>query len=460
MSGFPPDLFAGRRFLVVGLGRNGLEASRALTRMGAAVVAWDDALPARESAAREGIVVRDPLSVDFGFESLILSPGIPHRLPAAHPTAARAQREGVPILSDAELLFCAVRASGSHARFAGITGTNGKSTTTALLAHILAVAGVPVAAGGNLGPAALALPLLPDDGVYVLEMSSYMLERLATLRFDVAAMLNLSADHLDRHGDMAAYAAVKRAIFDRQRAGDVAVLGIDDALSVAMADGLTESGTVLRVSGTRPADVWCDVGVLRDTGGPILAMREAPALPGAHNAQNAAAAAAMALALGATRQDVARGLAGFPGLPHRQERIATIDGIAFINDSKATNADAAGRALACYDRLVWIAGGIAKAGGIAPLAPCFPRIAEALLIGRDAGTLAATLAAAGVPHRILGTLEAAVPAALTAARTLAASVVLLSPACASFDQFSGFDARGERFRDLVLRLAEPQGRAA
>ena len=456
MSGFAPDLFAGSRFAVLGLGRNGAPAARALAAMGAEVVGWDDDAARMSSLAvvGGGVQLRNLAEGPFDFRALILSPGIPHHLPAPHPVAARARAADVPILSDAEMLFQAVRRAGSRARFIGITGTNGKSTTTALLAHMLDGAGRTVAAGGNLGPASLALPLLPDGGNYVLEMSSYMLERLATLRFDAAAMLNLSADHFDRHGDMAGYARAKRAVFDRQTADDLAVIGVDDDDSRAMADWLRgRAARVVAVSGCVPADVWCESGMLRDAAGPILPMAEAAALPGTHNAQDAAAAAAIGATLGLTRADIARGIASFAGLPHRQQRIACVDGITFVNDSKATNADAAARALGCYPRLVWIAGGIAKAGGIAPLAPLFPRVARAVLIGRDAPTLAAPLAAAGVPHDLADTLEAAVPAAFAAARANSAPIVLLSPACASFDQFAGFDARGERFATLVHALA-------
>ncbi len=438
---WPADLFAGRRYAVVGLGRNGLPVAHALLAMGAGVAVWDDQAEAR---AASGLPLHDPALGLEGFDVLVLSPGIPHRLPVPHLAALAAGVAGIPVLSDAELLFQAVRAAGSRARFARVTGTNAKSTTTALLAHVLTVAGRTNAAGGNLGTASLALPLLGDDGVYVLEMSSYMLERLQTLRFDAAALLNLSPDHLDRHGDMAGYIAAKAHVFDRQGAGDAAVVGIDDAGSAALARGRTT------VSGCRRADVWCDGTVLRDAAGPILAMADAPALPGEHNAQNAAAAAALALALGVGREAIARGIAGFAGLPHRQQRVAVVDGVTWINDSKATNADAAARALACYDRLVWIAGGQAKAGGIEALGPLLPRIAHAELIGRDAQALAATLGAAGVPHHLAGTLDAAVPLAGAAARRVHAPVVLLSPACASFDQFSGFEARGDRFRDLVL----------
>lgn len=444
---FPPTLFAGQRFAVVGLGRNGLPVAHALVAMGADVTVWDDTPAAREAAT--GLRVAAPDMA--GCDALILSPGIPHHLPEPHPIAAAAIAAGVPIWSDAELLFRAVRASFSRARFAGITGTNGKSTTTALLAHILAGAGIPVAAGGNLGTASLALPLLPDAGVYVLEMSSYMLERLATLRFDVAAMLNLSADHLDRHGDMAGYAAAKRHVFDRQAVGDLAVVGIDDAASRAMAESLRAGAArVATVSERGPADVFPRGTRLIRAGDVIADLSTAAALPGAHNAQNAAAAAAMALHLGASVAEVAEGIRTYPGLPHRQELVGHWRGVRFVNDSKATNADSTARALVCYDRILWIAGGMAKEGGIAPLAEFFPRVAEALLIGRDAPILAATLAEHGVAHRTLGTLEAAVAEAWRLARAAGGEVVvLLSPACASWDQFTGFDQRGDRFRALA-----------
>jgi len=253
-------LFAGQRIAVMGLGRAGLPAARALLRYGAEVVAWDDAPAARAEAS--DIPLRDLREGGFAFDALLLSPGIPHSLPAPHPVAARATAASVPILCDAEFLTRAVRASGSRAHFVGITGTNGKSTTTALIAHLLREAGLPVAAGANLGQAALSLPILPDHGAYVLEMSSYMLERIATLRFNAAVMLNLSPDHLDRHGDMAGYAAAKRAIFARQQAEDLAVHGVDDAWSAAM-----RGASPARWRGCSPA---CD---------PIAACCSPPATP-------------------------------------------------------------------------------------------------------------------------------------------------------------------------------------
>jgi UDP-N-acetylmuramoylalanine--D-glutamate ligase len=458
MTTFPATLFTGQKFAVVGLGQNGRPAAAALLGMGADVTAWDDSEAAR--AAATNLPLRDPLDGDFNFDAIVLSPGIPHRLPKPHPIAARAIAAGIPIVSDVELLYRAVRRAGSQARFVGITGTNGKSTTTALLAHMLKQAGWNAEAGANLGPAALSLPLLPDDGVYVLEMSSYMLERIHSVRFDAATMLNLSADHIDRHGDMAGYALAKRAIFDRQSNRDLAVIGVEDDGSRAMADWLDRRpAKVVRVSGSGPADVFCADGVLRDAFGPILRMAEAPALPGAHNAQNAAAAAAIASFLGLDRERIGSGIASYPGLPHRQQRIVTVDGVTFVNDSKATNADSAEKALICYDRLIWIAGGMGKDGGIVPLIRYFPRIARAMLIGRDAPIFAATLTEHGVPFDMVETLDAAVPAAFAAAKREHAPVVLLSPATASWDQFRSYEHRGERFEELARALVPlPQPR--
>lgn len=426
------SVFSGQRFAVVGLGRAGLPAAERLREFGADVFVWDDNAASR--AAAKGFVVAKPSEVAGKLDGVVLSPGIPHILPKAHPEAAWALAHGVKVLTDAELLYRAVRGLGSKARFAGITGTNGKSTTTALLAHILTKAGVPNAAGANLGPAALSLPILPDEGVYVLEMSSYMLERIATLRFDTAVMLNLSPDHLDRHGDMAGYAAAKRAVFARQDGGCTAVIGVDDAPSREMADWLeTQPGKLVRISGFGQA-----------TG--------AKALPGEHNAQNAAAAAAMARALGVSEAAIAEGIASFPGLAHRAQEVALREGVRFINDSKATNADAASRAMACHERFVWIAGGVAKAGGIDDLAPFFPRIEKAFLIGQDGEVFADMLSAHGVACEYVGTLEAALPEAFAAAKA-GAGIVLFSPAAASFDQFPNFEVRGDVFARLAREVA-------
>jgi len=448
-----PAPFAGQRIAVVGLGRAGLPAALRLRDWGAEVTVWDDGAAQRAAAAEAGLALRDLATGAFDFDALCLSPGIPHILPAPHPIAARAQAAGVPILADVDFLFRAVRAMGSPARFIGVTGTNGKSTTTALIHHLLTADGQVSEVGGNLGPPALGLNILWQGGSYTLEMSSYSLERLGAIRFNIGVMLNLSPDHLDRHGSMQRYAAAKAQIFARQSQADLAVLGMDDDFSTGFVSDI--HARLLPISGSRavPGGIWAENSWLRDDAGLIAPLADAPALPGDHNAQNAAAAAAVALACGVPRGRLAAGLASFPGLPHRQEMVGEVAGIRFINDSKATNADSAARALATHPRLVWIAGGMAKEGGIAPLAPHFPRIAAALLIGRDAPAMAATLAAAGVPHQIAGTLEEAVPAALDAARRAGVPTVLLSPAAASFDQFSGFEARGDRFRALVRALS-------
>ncbi|MGG5889407.1 UDP-N-acetylmuramoyl-L-alanine--D-glutamate ligase [Falsiroseomonas sp. HC035] len=453
--------FAGERIAVVGLGRAGLPAAARLAGWGGDVTCWDDGAPARAAAEAAGFSVRDPSAGRFDFDALLLSPGIPHLLPQPHPAAVAARAAGVPILCDVEYLFRAVRASGSAACFVGITGTNGKSTTTALLHHILCSSGRVSEVGGNLGPPALGLKMLGSDGVYTLEMSSYSLERIAKVGFNGTVMLNLSPDHLDRHGSMAGYAAAKANIFARQGSGDFAVVGQDDAWTAGMALGT--AARRVPISGERAVEggVWAMGRSLRDEVGEIADLDQAPALPGSHNAQNAAAAAAAALALGVSRADIARGLRSFGGLPHRQELVGQIGGVRFVNDSKATNADSAARALASYDRVVWIAGGTGKEGGIESLVPLFPRIARAVLIGRDAPAFAATLTTHGVPHEVAGTLEDAVPAAAAAARAGDAPVVLLSPAAASWDQFTGFDARGDRFRALVQAMASADvGRAA
>jgi UDP-N-acetylmuramoylalanine--D-glutamate ligase len=458
MSNFSSHLLARRRYQIVGLGRNGLPAARALRDMGAYVTVWDDTPSSRATAQAEGLKLHDPAQGLAGFTALILSPGIPHKLPTPHNAATAARTASVPILSDAEILYEAVRASGSKARFVGITGTNGKSTTTSLIAHIVEQAGLPVAAGGNLGPAALALPLLPDTGVYVLEMSSYMLERIASLRFDAAVMLNITPDHLDRHGDMADYAIAKKAIFARQQAGDLAVCGVDDDHSRNLARELAQSpAKLVLISDHAPTgshadyrpNLWPENGKLHTQDGIRFDLTTAPALPGGHNGENIAASLAVADYLGIDPVLSAAAVQNFPGLPHRQSLVAQTGGIAWIDDSKATNADAASRALACYDHVIWIAGGVAKAGGIESLKAYFHRVTYALLIGQDAPQLAATLRAHDVPHRIVGTMENAVAAAAELAHSQSVPVVLLSPACASFDQYAGFEARGLHFAQLA-----------
>lgn len=461
-----PDLppFDRSTYVVLGLGKSGLAAAQWLEARKVRVLVWDDNEIRRDEALEIGLAVTPPDKIDWPLvTALCLSPGIPHSFPAPHPVAAAAKAAGVPILGDIELLARSERDSF----FVGITGTNGKSTTTALIGHILKAVGHTVAVGGNLGTAALTLPALGASGGYVLELSSYQLELNHTLSLNAAVLLNISPDHLDRHGGMAGYVAAKRRIFNHQTAEDTAVIGVDDEICRAVADDVERTGPqrLIRISSTplpgRGVSL-CD-GVLIDAieGNPraIIEMKTAPALPGLHNAQNAAAAYAATRALGADPVRIAQAMQSFPGLAHRQERIATIDGVLFVDDSKATNADATRWALGCYDNVYWIAGGISKSGGIIDLAEFFPRIRRAYLIGQCAAEFAGTLAGA-VPHSIVGDLASAVEAAFADALRdgRPAPIVLLSPAAASFDQYTGFEARGDHFRSLVRDLGGGSGK--
>jgi UDP-N-acetylmuramoylalanine--D-glutamate ligase len=443
----------GSRFVVLGLARSGLAAARALKAAGIEFTAWDDKANTRETAAADGMRIADPTGIDWsGIAGLVMSPGIPHSFPQPHPVAAAAKAAGVPLIGDIELLA----RSGSKARFVGITGTNGKSTTTALIGHVLRSAGVDCEIGGNLGPAALDFRSLGAEGVYVLEMSSFQLELVPSLRFDVAIWLNITPDHIDRHGDLAGYIAAKRHIFDNQRATDVAVIGVDDEASKTEAVRLANARRTIgiTVKGNAPASVSVDAGVLRDAGdGNVVDLRGIKTLPGAHNWQNAAAAWAACRALGLSASAVEQGLRTYPGLAHRQERVAVIGDIVYINDSKATNADATEKALAAYDTIYWIVGGTAKAEGIAPLAPWFSRVAHAFLVGASSDPFASTLDGR-VPYTRSGDLRTALDQAHVMAQRehRAGAVVLLSPACASYDQWPNFEARGDAFRAMARAL--------
>ena len=442
---------------VFGLGASGAAAAAALMEGGARVLAWDDSARARDAAAAAGIPLLDPAGWDWpGLAALVLSPGIPLHYPAPHPAAAAARKAGRPIVGDVELL--AEAAPG--ATLVGITGTNGKSTTTALLGHVLGSAGRPAAAGGNLGPPALSLPALGEGGVYALELSSYQLDLVDRARFDVAALLNVSIDHIDRHGGVEGYVAAKRRIFrDRaDGAAQTAVLGIDDRIADGMMielSGRPGWRTVPVAVGRRMRSGFCAVeGRLFERGEPITDLAGIESLPGAHNHQNAAVAAAAARTLGVDAPTVARALRSFPGLPHRQELVARIGEVAYVNDSKATNGEAALRAICSYDRIYWIAGGVAKADGLGPVLPELHRVRRAYLIGEAEEGFADEIGGR-VPARRCGGLDRALEAAHADAQADGApgATVLLSPACASFDQFPSFAARGDAFRDRVRRLA-------
>ena len=450
--------FAGYPVAVMGLGKSGMATAKALINSRAEVWAWDDNPERRAEAERAGISLVDLYKKDLKeATTLVLSPGIPHIYPKPHPVAARARAAGLEIICDVELLARSQRG----AAYVGITGTNGKSTTTALIGHILSLAGRQVQVGGNFGTPALALEPLDEGGVYVLEMSSYQLELALSITFDVGVLTNISPDHLDRHGGLAGYVEAKRRIFRRQTAPRTAVIGVDDAAAGGIYDELlaARDQIVVPISAERRVErgVYVREGrLIDDTEGmasEIADLSAIPTLPGRHNWQNTAAAYAAAKPMGVHPPVIAACIRSFPGLAHRQELIAVIDGVGYVNDSKATNADAAEKALVCYRRIYWIAGGQPKAGGIEPLRPHFHRIAHAYLVGDAAAAFAKTLEGA-VPYTLAGSLDKAVAGASRAARSerRAGAVVLLSPACASWDQFANFEARGEAFRALVDAL--------
>ncbi|MCW5771257.1 MAG: UDP-N-acetylmuramoyl-L-alanine--D-glutamate ligase [Rhodospirillaceae bacterium] len=449
-----------KRIAVMGLGVAGLPTARALMASGAEVLAWDDKAESRNAAAGAGVPVVDLLSTDWsGVDTLVLSPGIPHTFPKPHPIAERARRADAAIVCDVDLLGRAC----PDATYVGITGTNGKSTTTALIAHILAAAGRKLEVGGNLGPAVLNFAPLGRDGIYVLEMSSYQLERTFSIAFDVAVLLNVSPNHIDRHGDLAGYVAAKTRIFAPDHKPQTAIVGVDDFEARRIADALAAEGRVRVVRITRaapgPGMVGAEGTRLIDRTGnearTVLDLRDAPDLPGGHNAQNAAAAYAATRALGVAPEIIAAAMMSYRSLPHRLERVGTVDGVLFVNDSKATSPEATVWALTSYPHVYWIAGGLSKGVGYDALVPHLARIRHAFLIGAAADEIAAFLAQHGIGHTKAGTLDRAVASAHAMAKAdpdAAHRVVLLSPACASFDQFASFGARGDAFRARVADL--------
>jgi len=454
----------GSTFVVLGLARSGLATVRALRAAGIDCVAWDDNAASREAAARAGARVTELAMVDWStVTALVISPGIPSTLPKPHPAAVAARAAGKPIVCDVELL---ARAQ-TQARFVAVTGTNGKSTTTALIGHILEQAGLRCEVGGNIGRGALDLAPLGEGGLYVLELSSYQLELLQTFRANVAVWLNITPDHIDRHGDIYGYVAAKKNIFARQRAGDCAVIGTEDEPSRQIAEEMAARPgiTCVPVALDRPVagGVSYRAGMLVDADGYAVDFSDVPTLPGDHNAQNAACAWAVCRWLDVPREAIVSGLRSYPGLPHRQERVASVGNVVYVNDSKATNADATARALSSYRDIYWILGGQAKEGGVAPLASYFDRIRHAFLIG-EATELFAGQLEGRLPYSRCGDLKSALDAAHALAQRDAAgaAVVLLSPACASWDQWKSYEHRGDAFRAMARALpgAQSLGRAA
>jgi UDP-N-acetylmuramoylalanine--D-glutamate ligase len=464
MPMIPVHAYEGRRVAVLGLGRSGTPAVMALRAGGAEVIAWDDNQASCDRAAAQGIRLLDlskPESL-AGVDCMIVSPGIPHLYPRPHPAVDLAMRLGIRLDNDVGLFFLACEEMAQDdfeqpPQVVCVTGSNGKSTTCALIAHILEVAGRPVQLGGNFGRGVLDLEPFEDRMVIVLELSSYQLELARSLRPDIGVFLNISADHLDRHGGIGGYFAAKRRLFTAgvpQRS----VIGTDEAegrfLANTLRDGiLGDSGLVSVSTADKPRDDGWSITARRGflaewrNGRQVASidLRKIGSLPGPHNHQNACAAYAVARSLGLGPKLIEQGLSTYPGLRHRCQTIAEWNGVRIVNDSKATNADAAARSLGSYDRIRWIAGGRPKEGGIESIRPLFDRIAKAYLIGEAASEFAATLGS--VPHEVSATMDAAVRNAMAEAQS--GETILLAPACASFDQFADFEARGDAFEALV-----------
>ncbi len=446
------SLYNNKTIAVLGLGKTGLAACASLQAGGATVLAWDDNTKERNIAAAVGYTLADLHTIDWQtIEALIPSPGIAW----THPIIKAAINNGVPLLSDVDILF----EHAPNAVFIGITGTNGKSTTTALIHHVLNACGIPAQIGGNFGIPTLSLTL--DTKVFVLEMSSYQLELCEKTRFHRAVFLNLTTDHLERHGTMDKYLSAKMRIFAQQQAEDTAIVGMDDdygreayhVLFLQKTQKIIGIGThTLKVpSYFAEFNQLIDAKTAQESA--VLDLAKVPSLAGIHNAQNIAATFAVANSMGLEDGAIARAIQNFPGLAHRQELVKTLNAVQYINDSKATNADAAAKALACYKNIYWIIGGRPKGGGLALAEPYYKNITKAYCVGEAEAEFAGYMQAATIPFERAGTIENAVILAHRDAQTDGQdAVVLLSPACASWDQFANFEARGEKFREVVLRV--------
>ncbi len=457
--------FKGKHIAVFGLGRTGITAALSLAAGGAHVYAWDDNPDAVKRAEAEGVAVADLKFANWAeFDELVLSPGVPDKLPEPHWTALKASENAVPIICDIEIFAREVMGLPERHRpkIIAVTGTNGKSTTTTLIGHVLKACGKDAQVGGNIGRGVLDLESMHAGTYYVLELSSYQLERTNSLRANAAVFLNLTPDHLDRHGDMDRYEAAKRRIFRNQTSEDTVVIGVDDTEGRRICSELKVANgrRIVPISGRKSLGhgVCAIKGKLYCAQGSkvveVANLNKAHALEGMHNWQNAAAAYAAVSTLGIEAQSIGEALLSFPGLAHRMETVGEIAKVRFVNDSKATNANAAQQALRSYSDIYWIAGGQAKSDGIEPLSEYFPNIRKAYLIGEAAPAFHKTLTKAKVEHKISGQMEMAVLCALRDAINSDAEnpIVLLSPACASFDQFKNFEVRGEAFREQVNGL--------
>jgi UDP-N-acetylmuramoylalanine--D-glutamate ligase len=457
----PVTTFAGKTVAVFGLGGSGLASCRALKAGGADVIVFDDDANKVAQAEAKGFTAQDLHKINWReMSALLLAPGVPLTHPQPHWTAQLAAAARVPVIGDIELFERERAARAPGLPMVAITGTNGKSTTTALIAHLLKSAGLDAQMGGNIGTAVLSLDEFADNRAYVVECSSYQIDLAPSIAPTVGILINLSEDHLDRHGTMQHYAEVKQRLVAGVPDTGAAVIGVDDKWCRAIADNIERLGKkVIRISSERELrDGFFADGprILRAQNGkafPFAQLTGIGSLRGAHNAQNVACACAAMVTLGLDPNQIQQGLRSFPGLAHRMEEVTRRGNVLFVNDSKATNADSAARALACFEDIFWIAGGKPKTGGIESLAEFFPRIRKAYLIGEAAEEFARTLDGK-VDYEIAVSLDAAVPlAAGDAAQSgLKQPVVLLSPACASFDQFPNFERRGDAFKALVNEL--------
>ena len=448
----PLDPYKDKTLAILGLGRTGRSVAQALVGAGAHVTVWDDGESGRKAAEADGLAVVDPKEWPWtSLDALVMSPGIPHKHPVPHPVAAEALRNQVPIIGDLALLGDYVAEVGACLMV--VTGTNGKSTTTALIGHVAEKLSDKVAIGGNIGTGVLSLPALGEGGLYIVEASSYQLDLAPDLDPEVAVLMNISPDHLDRHGGMNGYVAAKRAVFETLAEQATAVVSLDDPYSAELVHDLRGAGkTVCTTSLYRNADVSVFGGKIHDDGAAVLDLSDLSLSSGPHNAQNVAVAFAALRALGFEASAIAEAMKDFAGLRHRMETIGRLENVEFINDSKATNAEAAAPALASREGIYWIAGGVAKAGGIGSLEPYFRNVCKVYLIGKAAEEFSETLSGK-VEWVIEGTLDKAVRHATEdALKDQASTCVLLSPACASFDQFDSFEARGDAFRGEVSSL--------
>lgn len=446
----------GQRIALFGLGGSGMVTAQALVAGGADLVAFDDNPQKVEEAKAKDIPTGDLRAYDFSdCDAFVLAPGVPLTHPKPHWTVELASKHHVPIIGDVELFADERRALQPDCQFVAITGTNGKSTTTALISHVLASAGHDVQMGGNIGRAVLSLDALSAEKIYVVECSSYQIDLAPELDASVGVLLNLAPDHLDRHGSMENYAQIKSRLVAKSA---VSIIGHDDPHSVEIIGRLSGEGkaiTAISNSIVQNGFGVMDEQVVAFESGDenfIANLHGIATLRGKHNAQNAAAAVAVCKAIGLTNEEIQTGLNSFPGLAHRMEILGHVDDVLFVNDSKGTNADAAAMALSSFENIHWIAGGLPKEGGIESLRPHFPRIAKAYLIGEAAPEFSVTLGN-DVTFEISQTLEVAVQnASQDASHSSGEAVVLLSPACASFDQFANFEIRGEAFRAEVEKL--------